>query len=323
MGSVVSLQEKQERHEEAFVQIPCALTQAMARTRIAGEQMQCLWVILEKTRGGVDAAGISIQDFVRETGMARQSVQRAITGLENRRIIVRKKAEGGIRKKADTPCATYLINNVYAQWEVSAKKRTPPIRKKADTPYASSREQREKQVSSPQRAATSPPKNTPKQGHVTLYEKTSNPTPYTNPASVARAKGPVLGEGEADWSDDREAYEKLVLRYDRKLMESAFADISQRMKSRLDDNQKHYFLLRLNGFPVDQVHANVKLFVEQKEAFRAGLRTSPANFLFGMIRNNSAATQRPPQHPTPPRYNNAAVNAQGMTCPYPTTGGWA
>lgn len=92
------------------------------KCRIPGEQMLCLWLIIRKTYGyNKQWDAIAGSQFVKATGLKKQSVHRAIKELVEKNI-VSKNADGSIIK--------YRFNKNYKTWKVSAKKLT--VSKSAD-----------------------------------------------------------------------------------------------------------------------------------------------------------------------------------------------
>jgi len=103
--------------ENGYTRIANEFLEALARYRLAGEQMQCFLFILRKTWGfqkKTDA--IPLSQFVVGTGLKKPNVCRALSELENKRLIVIKNDN----KKAKT----YRINKHYSRWKRLSKKIT-------------------------------------------------------------------------------------------------------------------------------------------------------------------------------------------------------
>ena len=78
--------------EDGYTRIATELLEALISYRIAGEQMQCLLFIIRKTYGfGKKRDNIALSQFVDATGMKKSSICRALSGLEEKKIIVIKK----------------------------------------------------------------------------------------------------------------------------------------------------------------------------------------------------------------------------------------
>lgn len=101
------------------------LVDAFAKTRISGQEWQCLWVVIRKTYGWRDKRTgqpkkedrIPLSQFMLATGMSRSSVCRAIKKLIAKRILVasHQKETGGITK--------YSLNKQLHTWQPLSKKR--------------------------------------------------------------------------------------------------------------------------------------------------------------------------------------------------------
>lgn len=101
--------------EDGYFRVANEWWDALVRTRIPGEQMQCLHYIIRRTYGyRKKEARLDESMFVAATGLHRGSVFRALKSLKNRKIVGCKKAAGG--------GAIYWFNKKYWQWKDAAKK---------------------------------------------------------------------------------------------------------------------------------------------------------------------------------------------------------
>lgn len=108
--------------EDGYLKIANEIWDQLVRYRIPGEQMQCLLFIIRKTYGyNKKWDAISGSQFVKATGLKKQSVHRAVKELVDKNI-VSKNVDGFIIK--------YCFNKNYKTWKVSAKKLT--VSKSAD-----------------------------------------------------------------------------------------------------------------------------------------------------------------------------------------------
>ena len=90
--------------ENGYTAIANEIMEALAHYRIPGEQRQVLDVIIRKTYGfNKKADMISNSQFVRATGLKKQTVHRAIKGLILKNVI----------KKDDRYIPTYQFNKNY------------------------------------------------------------------------------------------------------------------------------------------------------------------------------------------------------------------
>jgi len=117
--------------ENGFTQIANELMEEMAKYRIPGEQMQCLLFLLRKTYGYHKLCDrISNTQFVVGTGINKRNVKRAVDGLIEKNIVV---------KKDNEYIPTYQFNKNYRSWKVLSKKTTScqkrpnQLSKKTDT----------------------------------------------------------------------------------------------------------------------------------------------------------------------------------------------
>jgi len=102
--------------ENGHIDIANEIAEHLAKMRIPGQEMQILWVIFRKTWGWhkkFDA--ISHTQFAELTGMKRRNVDRAIKGLLNKNLII-KKDDGFVCK--------YGIQKDWEKWKPSSKKMT-------------------------------------------------------------------------------------------------------------------------------------------------------------------------------------------------------
>ena len=100
--------------ENGHVDIANELIEALAKTRIPGEEMQCLWVIIRKTYGWKKKTDwIALSLFRELTGINHGNVCRALRGLLDKNIIVKKDDRRGV---------SYGIQKNYRKWTLSSKK---------------------------------------------------------------------------------------------------------------------------------------------------------------------------------------------------------
>ena len=82
--------------ENGFVAIASEIVDRLALTRISGQEMQILWVVLRKTYGwNKKEDAISLGQFSEFTGMKRQHCNRAIKKLVSKKML-------GVTKKGYT-----------------------------------------------------------------------------------------------------------------------------------------------------------------------------------------------------------------------------
>jgi phage replication O-like protein O len=104
--------------EDGHIDIANGIVEHLACTRIPGEAMQCLWVILRKTWGWKKKADkISMGQIATATNMKRQHVQRALNVLLEMNIVT---------KNGDSSINEWGFNKDYDTWKVSPKKVTSP-----------------------------------------------------------------------------------------------------------------------------------------------------------------------------------------------------
>lgn len=102
--------------ENGYLKLANELVEAYTRSRIPGEAMQCLWVIIRKTYGfGKLEDQISISQFSEYTGLKRQHAHRGIAKLIELNLVT---------KKGDKYIASYRINKNFKTWNLSPKKVT-------------------------------------------------------------------------------------------------------------------------------------------------------------------------------------------------------
>jgi len=102
--------------ENGFVRIASEIIDALVSYRVPGEQMQCLLFIIRKTYGYAKKEDmISNSQFCKATGLKSPNVSRAITGLVNKKIVI---------KKDNGKVPIYQFNKHYNQWASLSKKIT-------------------------------------------------------------------------------------------------------------------------------------------------------------------------------------------------------
>ncbi len=100
--------------ENGYTPIANELMEALAKHRIPGEQMQCLFFIIRKTYGfNKKEDMISNSQFVKGTGLKKGNVSRAIKNLVEKRIVI---------KSDNRVPATYRFNKNYRMWRELSKK---------------------------------------------------------------------------------------------------------------------------------------------------------------------------------------------------------
>lgn len=103
--------------ENGYTKIANELLEALCRIRIAGEQRQCLDVIIRKTYGfNKKSDCIALSQFALMTGLKKPHISRALKGLCDKKIILTKKDNGII--------INYRINKDYSSWNPLPKKKT-------------------------------------------------------------------------------------------------------------------------------------------------------------------------------------------------------
>ena len=100
--------------ENGHVDLANELIEALAKIRISGEEMQCLWVIIRKTYGWKKKEDwIALSQFQDMTGINHGNVCRALRGLLKKNIVVKKDNVRGV---------SYGIQKNYRKWKPSSKK---------------------------------------------------------------------------------------------------------------------------------------------------------------------------------------------------------
>ncbi len=92
------------------------IVEALARIRLSGEEMQCLWVIIRKTYGWHKKEDkISLSQFSNMTGLKRPAAVRALNHLCQKFIIIKKDNVGII---------SYCFQKDFDKWQPLSKKIT-------------------------------------------------------------------------------------------------------------------------------------------------------------------------------------------------------
>ena len=118
--------------EDGYFKVANEWWDALVRTRIPGNQMQCVLYILRRTYGyRQKETSLRLSQFVGATGIRKPHVCRALNLLKSRKIIITKKGNEG--------CTTYKFNKNYCEWEPLPKMVTLPkmvknVTKKETTP---------------------------------------------------------------------------------------------------------------------------------------------------------------------------------------------
>ncbi len=101
--------------ENGYTRIADEIIDALARYRIPGEQMQCLFLIIRKTYGyNKKVDSISLSQFVDGTGLKKPTVCRALRELKEKNLIIIKNDNGGGKE--------YRFNKHYGTWRPLSKK---------------------------------------------------------------------------------------------------------------------------------------------------------------------------------------------------------
>jgi len=102
--------------ENGYIKIATEIMEALTKYRIPGEQMQCLLFIIRKTYGwNKKEDSIALIQFVDATGINMPNVCRALKGLIDKNIII---------KKDNRAITKYLFNKRYKTWKPLSKKIT-------------------------------------------------------------------------------------------------------------------------------------------------------------------------------------------------------
>ena len=102
--------------ENGYTAIANEIMDALIKYRIPGEQRQCLDFIIRKTYGyNKKKDTISNSQFVLATGIKKPAVCRALNGLVDKNIVI---------KKDNKYIPTYQFNKDYKSWKVLSKKIT-------------------------------------------------------------------------------------------------------------------------------------------------------------------------------------------------------
>ena len=115
--------------ENGYTRIADEIMSALIAYRIPGEQMQCLLFLLRKTYGyNKKWDMISNSQFVEATGIKKPNVCRAIRGLIDKNMVI---------KKDNNYIPTYQFNKNYKSWKPLSKKITAKSVIKKDIPVLS------------------------------------------------------------------------------------------------------------------------------------------------------------------------------------------
>ena len=102
--------------EDGYTRIANEIMEGLSKTRVAGEAMQILLVILRKTYGfNKKEDAISLSQFYSATGIKKPSNVRTIKLLESMKLIY---------KKANLRIISYRFNKDLSSWRPLAKKIT-------------------------------------------------------------------------------------------------------------------------------------------------------------------------------------------------------
>lgn len=138
----MSDQEKHAYEKEGYFHVANDWWDMLIRTRIPGEQMQCVLYVIRRTYGYRQIkAKLKLAQFVGATGINKGSVYRALQKLKDRKILIIKKATNGD--------ITYQFNKRYCEWKQVAKKqpvvkKQPIVDKKATIPIKNNTRNKER-----------------------------------------------------------------------------------------------------------------------------------------------------------------------------------
>ena len=103
--------------EDGHLDLANEIVDALAKIRIAGEEMQCLWVILRKTYGWHKKQdNIALSQFCEMTNLNKPAICRALQKLLSKKIILIIKNDNGI--------SGYGFNKDFDEWQPLSKKIT-------------------------------------------------------------------------------------------------------------------------------------------------------------------------------------------------------
>jgi phage replication O-like protein O len=103
--------------EDGHVDLANEIIEALAKIRISGEEMQCLWVIFRKTYGWHKKEDhIALSQFSEMTSLKKPAICRALSKLLSKKII--------IIIKNDNRITSYGFNKDFEQWQPLSKKIT-------------------------------------------------------------------------------------------------------------------------------------------------------------------------------------------------------
>ena len=100
--------------ENGYTAVANEILEALIFYRIPGEQMQCLLFILRKTYGfNKKWDAIAGSQFIAATGINKQKIYRALKGLIDKNIVIKKDTDSVIK---------YCFNKNYKTWKSVSKK---------------------------------------------------------------------------------------------------------------------------------------------------------------------------------------------------------
>jgi len=112
--------------EHGHVDVANEIVEALAKIRISGEEMQCLWVIIRKTYGWHKKQDdIALSQFCEMTNLKKPTICKVIFKLLAKKIIIVTKKDNGI--------TSYGFNKDFDQWKPLPKKVTLPKKVKIVT----------------------------------------------------------------------------------------------------------------------------------------------------------------------------------------------
>ena len=105
--------------EDGHVDLANEIVEALAKIRISGEEMQCLWVIFRKTYGWHKKEdSISLSQFCQTTNLKKPRICHALQKLLSKKVIIIAKNDNGI--------TNYGFNKDFDSWMPLPKKVTLP-----------------------------------------------------------------------------------------------------------------------------------------------------------------------------------------------------
>lgn len=99
---------------EKYTKIPNELLEGLAKIRLSNYELRVLWIIIRKTYGwNKPSDRIALSQFVKETGILKQHICRAIKNLNSRKVIT---------KRGNNRNPIIAINTNWGEWKSLPKK---------------------------------------------------------------------------------------------------------------------------------------------------------------------------------------------------------